>query len=175
MNPCATRWALWAVVAVFALRICGQALVAAYQPSWLPPMQEWYSGLIPWPLLLPVQLAILVLMSILATLRGRLGGASLAFPERWRRRLRRFVWLYFTVMFLRLCLRIAASGGFWLVGTIPVFTHLALAAFLLLVSSPAVGYEFRKNGDFPQARDRHDAHSVTHQNGPSVAAKEVTP
>ncbi|MGH7165664.1 MAG: hypothetical protein ACREIS_09105, partial [Nitrospiraceae bacterium] len=54
---------LWGLASLFFLRVLGQVLVAFFDVSVLPPMQEWYSGLLPYPLLLPVQVLILGLQA----------------------------------------------------------------------------------------------------------------
>lgn len=36
--------ALWTLLALFLLRVAGQAIVAFAVVPWLPPMAEWYSG-----------------------------------------------------------------------------------------------------------------------------------
>ena len=46
---------------VFAARVLGQLLVAVFGIGCLPPMDAWYSGLIPYPALLPIQIAILAI------------------------------------------------------------------------------------------------------------------
>ncbi len=46
---------------VFAARVLGQLLVAVFGIGFLPPMDAWYSGLIPYPALLPIQIAILAI------------------------------------------------------------------------------------------------------------------
>ena len=51
--------ALVALTALFAARVLGQALVAFLDVPLLPPMSAWYSGLLPYPILLPTQLLIL--------------------------------------------------------------------------------------------------------------------
>jgi hypothetical protein len=38
---------------VFLARVAGQALVVFFGVTWLPPPDSWYSGLLPYPLLLP--------------------------------------------------------------------------------------------------------------------------
>ncbi len=55
---------LWVCTTAFALRVMGQVYVALYKPRWLPPMEEWYAGLLPYPLLLPAQLLILIAMTL---------------------------------------------------------------------------------------------------------------
>src|SRR3989449_8511904 len=47
---------LWFLLFLFCLRVAGQALVAAFAVPFLPPMQQWYSGVMPYPILLPVQI-----------------------------------------------------------------------------------------------------------------------
>ena len=44
---------------LFALRVLGQALVAFFSVRWLPSMAWWYSGLVPYPILLAIQLVML--------------------------------------------------------------------------------------------------------------------
>ena len=46
---------------LFIGRVVGQILVVLFAPRWLPPMQAWQSGLLPYPLLLASQLAIIAL------------------------------------------------------------------------------------------------------------------
>ena len=47
---------------LFVARVLGQLVVVLWHPRWLPPMKDWYSGLIAYPALLPAQIAIIVLM-----------------------------------------------------------------------------------------------------------------
>ena len=42
---------------VFAARDFVQLLVAVFGIGFLPPMDAWYSGLLPYPALLPIQIA----------------------------------------------------------------------------------------------------------------------
>ena len=48
----------------FAARVLGQFEVLLISPDWLPGMEAWYSGLLPYYLLLPAQIAILMVMSV---------------------------------------------------------------------------------------------------------------
>lgn len=54
---------LWALLALFAARVTGQALVAFLGVGWLPAMDRWCSGLMPYPYLLPAQLLLIALMA----------------------------------------------------------------------------------------------------------------
>jgi hypothetical protein len=51
-----TAGVLWLLLALFVLRVLGQALVAFFNVGFLPPMPAWYSGLMPYEYLLPSQL-----------------------------------------------------------------------------------------------------------------------
>ena len=48
---------LWICIALFFVRVLGQIEVLLLAPDWLPPMAAWYSGLLPYPILLPAQIA----------------------------------------------------------------------------------------------------------------------
>jgi len=51
-------WVLWACVGLFFLRVIGQIEALLLSPSWLPPMQAWYSGLLPYVYVLGTFLAV---------------------------------------------------------------------------------------------------------------------
>src|SRR5688572_15464260 len=53
---------LWILLALFVLRVVGQLLVVTGRAPFLPPMDEWQSGLLPYPVLLSSQIAILALL-----------------------------------------------------------------------------------------------------------------
>ena len=57
---------MWACVILFMFRVLGQVYVALYAPRWLPPLREWYSGLLPYYPLLPAQRLISGFMTIVA-------------------------------------------------------------------------------------------------------------
>ena len=52
------------LTAAFGLRVAGQFIVSRRAPTWLPPMAEWYSGVVPYPRLLAIQVAMLAAMSL---------------------------------------------------------------------------------------------------------------
>src|SRR5437016_11474205 len=54
---------MWLFLFLFVLRVVGQMLVAFLGVTFLPPMQEWYSGLLSYPILLPVQWVIVVVLT----------------------------------------------------------------------------------------------------------------
>src|SRR6516165_4376022 len=53
---------------LFVLRVAGQVLVGLGEASLLPPFERWYSGLLPYWLLLPAQIALIVLMLKIVTI-----------------------------------------------------------------------------------------------------------
>jgi hypothetical protein len=115
--------------------VAGQALVAFAGVTFLPPMSEWYSGLLPYPLLLPAQVAILGAQAKISLdfARGR-GGLVTARPRLGRVLVPGAV-LYFAAMLARYVLTMAwYPERRWLgTGTIPVVFHWVLAAYLFVL------------------------------------------
>jgi hypothetical protein len=106
------------LLTLFIARVLGQLLVALKQPQWLPPMKEWYSGLMPYRYLLPAQLAIIVLM--IAMIRQVANGA----PPNRSLAIGIFVFatIYAAAMVVRFFVRRRPL--------IPILFHWVLAAFL---------------------------------------------
>ena len=123
---------LWTLLALFVLRVAGQAMVAFWGVPWLPPMERWYSGLMPYPLLLPAQLAIIVLMAKICSdfTRGRgffvRPRRFFAGPCLW------FGWIYLAVMLVRLPIQLHLKPDAPL---IPIPFHWVLASFVIAVGS----------------------------------------
>ena len=124
-----------AVLAVaFYLRVLGQALVAFLSVDFLPPMPAWYSGLIPYPVLLPIQLVILGFQAkisadiwhgtgLFARLRPRAGRLLIAVSI-----------VYFAAMVVRYAVTMYLHPDQrWLGGTIPIVFHVVLAAYLFVL------------------------------------------
>ena len=100
-------WVLIALLFLFCLRVLGQILVAFFKVSFLPPMEEWFSGLLPYPELLTTQILIIVLygricldfargFGFFVTPRRRLGTGLVIFGS-----------LYLGVMILRYVVRMS--------------------------------------------------------------------
>jgi hypothetical protein len=118
----------------FMLRVLGQALVAFFRVDFLPPMHQWQSGLIPYALLLPIQLMILGLQAKISVDIWR-GAGRLA---RCRPRGGRFLLSLSVVYFLAMVVRYALTMYLhpdrrWFTGTIPIVFHWVLAAYLFLL------------------------------------------
>lgn len=124
---------LWALLALFALRVGGQALVAFGEVRWLPPMAEWQSGLLPYPVLLAAQLVIVALLALVCLDFSRGRGWFLAHRSWFARPLLAFGWLYLAAMIVRYPLQMALHPeDRWLGRTIPIVFHWVLASFVLL-------------------------------------------
>jgi len=91
----------WVLLSLFILRVAGQLLVAIGWGWFLPPMSQWYSGLLPYRFLLPAQILIIVLygMVCLSFTRGK--GLLVAPRRNIGRALLAFGTLYGIVMILR--------------------------------------------------------------------------
>ena len=117
---------LWVLSVLFALRVLGQVLVAAGLAPFLPPMDDWQSGLLPYPLLLASQFLILAL----------LGAVCLQFTRRAGYFVERRVWLGTPLWLAGWCYAIAMVVRYALLrrDAIPVVFHIVLASFLLVVA-----------------------------------------
>jgi uncharacterized protein len=146
---------LWTLLFLFALRVAGQLLVVLHGPRWLPPLEEWQSGLLPYPVLLMTQAAILVVFGIVATQFSR-GPVTIGFFVRRNRSfgtgLWVFGWIYASAMVLRYIATMALQPEKrWSGDLIPVVFHIVLASFLLTVAdhhrrSPEAGFDEGRRG-----------------------------
>ena len=136
---------LWTCTGLFLLRVLGQLEVVLIAPTWLPTMEQWYSGLLPYPLLLPAQILILMLMTGLVVHEMLRPQPVFLRPHRRWNWLRDLSIIYFTAMLLRLIVQyrggaedIIAAGG------IPVAFHWVLALFLLVLSRNSTDREYAR-------------------------------
>lgn len=121
---------LWTCTGLFLLRVLGQIEVVLIAPAWLPPMEQWYSGLLPYPLLLPAQIALLMLMTGLVVRERRV--RRFANDRNW---LRIVSLIYFAAMLARLIIQYLRGADDVIdAGGIPVAFHWVLALFLLVLS-----------------------------------------
>jgi uncharacterized protein len=129
-------WVLCILLFLFCLRVLGQILVAFFKVPFLPPMEEWMSGVVPYPELLTAQILIIALYGKICldfargsgyfvTPRRRLGTGLLVFGS-----------LYLGVMILRYVMRMGLyPRERWTGGCIPIFFHWVLSSFILLLGS----------------------------------------
>ena len=114
------------LLALFIARVVGQILVVLVQPRWLPPMKDWYSGLMPYRYLLPAQIAIIALMVVMIRQVGKPPNRNLAMG------VFAFATAYALAMLVRfVILRRRHPDYRWYEGgMIPILFHWVLAAFL---------------------------------------------
>ena len=125
---------LWLAFALFFLRVIGQLLVATFNVGFLPPMDEWYSGLAPYPILLPSQILILGLMATICIQFSRGTGWFVRTNTGLGRVLLRFGSVYLVAMVIRYVVRMSlVPDERWTGGMIPIVFHSILAGFMLLL------------------------------------------
>ena len=73
---------LWALLTLFALRVFGQFAVAIGRAPFLPPMDQWQSGVMPYPVLLASQCAILAVLTTVCVQFSRARGYFVR-PRKW--------------------------------------------------------------------------------------------
>ena len=128
------RW-LWLLLGAFCLRVIGQMLVVFADVKFLPPNEEWYSGLLPYPLLLPAQWIIIALFVKICADFSQGKGYFIATRPFFYRGLRWFAYLYLGGMVLRYPIRmILVPEARWFGQTIPIFFHWVLASYLIVFS-----------------------------------------
>jgi uncharacterized protein len=123
---------LGSCTALFVLRVLGQAVVARWDVSFLPPFEQWQSGLLPYPVLLGAQIVLAALMVKIVGDFARADGYFVALQPRTGRILVGLGCLYVLAMVVRYGATMAAyPERRWFTGTIPIWFHLVLAAFVL--------------------------------------------
>jgi hypothetical protein len=116
---------------LFILRVSGQVLVSIHEVSFLPPFEQWYSGLLAYPLLLLVQIALIVLMLKIVRDFARGEGYFVDLKPRTGAILKVLSFIYFLSMFVRYVVTMVLHPELrWFTGTIPIWFHFVLAAFI---------------------------------------------
>jgi hypothetical protein len=125
-------WLLWMLLFAFCCRVLGQALVVFLDITWLPPMEEWYSGLMAYPLLLPTQLLIIAVYTKVCSDFTRGDGVFVQTKPLFGRGVLWFGYVYLAAMVLRYIIRMSLyPEARWFGGTIPIFFHWVLASFII--------------------------------------------
>jgi hypothetical protein len=124
------RW-LWLLTALFALRVAAQPLALVVDAPWLPRFEAWHGGVLPYPVLLLSQLAIL---AWLVRTAWRIStGAAVPRPTVGRLLLGA-AGFYGGVMVLRLLLGATMlRDDRWFASPVPTAFHLVLAGYLFLL------------------------------------------
>ena len=121
---------LWLFTILLTGRVIGQAIVWRRAPRWLPPMEQWQSGLVAYPVLLATQTGVVALMVSIS--RDFSQGTGVWVEPMPRLGIVVLVWsyLYFTAMVVRYIVRmIRRPDQRWFGGTIPIIFHSVVAAF----------------------------------------------
>lgn len=121
---------LTALAILFAVRVIAQPLSLVVSSSLIPPFASWYSGAVPYPLLLATQVVILVALA--AGIRAISRGVIL-----WSRRSARILGVFGAIYFGSMALRLVLGATIlqahpWFGRTIPAFFHLVLASYVLV-------------------------------------------
>jgi hypothetical protein len=117
---------------LFVLRVLGQVVVSIREVSFLPPFEQWYSGLMPYPLLLPVQIALIVLMLKIVRDFARGDGYFVDLQPRTGTILKVLGGIYCLSMIVRYVATMILHPELrWFTGTIPIWFHVVLAAFII--------------------------------------------
>jgi putative CocE/NonD family hydrolase len=150
-----TAISLWILTGLFSLRVAGQVLVEFLHVQFLPPSEEWFSGMIRYPQLLASQLLILLLQVTIAFDFTRQAGWSYRPRRLVGQLLVPFGMVYLAVMIIRYVIRMGLyPHERWTGGSIPIFFHWVLAGFLLLVGFHHLRQSRRGETGSPVAGDR---------------------
>lgn len=134
MNP--RTAGMWLCCILFFTRVFGQVMAGLYAPAWMPPMEAWYSGLVPYPVLLPAQMALLMFMAVITTGQTRNGSGCYQPRPVVARRLQTVAYVYAAAMALRYLVAVRTTDiQFWYDGgLVPVVFHWVLASFIWLAA-----------------------------------------
>ena len=126
---------LWLLLALFVARVAGQLAVASGRAPFLPPMDQWQSGLMPYPALLTSQLIVILVFGLICV-QFSSGDGYFVTRRAWLAKpLWVFGWLYAGAMVGRYVLWMALRPDQrWTGDLIPVVFHIVLATFLLVVA-----------------------------------------
>ena len=118
---------------LFLGRVLGQLVVSRRQVRFLPRMEQWQSGLLPYPVLLLSQVVLLVTQAAIIR-KARRGGGVLVRPRpRAGTALSVLSIVYFTGMIVRYVVSMRCHPERrWLGKTIPIWFHCVLATFLFV-------------------------------------------
>lgn len=127
---------LWVLSGLFFLRVLGQVLVEFFGVRGLPPSPEWYSGLLPYPVLLPVQILILGIMAYINAGATRARLFTRDQPNRGK------VLIVLSILYVAIMIiRYFVSGSMhperrlWPPGSLPIVFHFVLAGYLYTLGS----------------------------------------
>lgn len=119
------------LLGLFVFRVIAQLLVLAFDVPLLASFDAWHSGLLPYPLLVAAQFAIIVLC---ASLCIRMFRNAIKPRKNLGTMLLIFGGVYFTVMLLRFTLGLTVlATQSWPSQYLPTLFHFVLASFVLVL------------------------------------------
>lgn len=122
------------LLAIFCLRVVAQILVAFCGVTWLPSMEEWYSGVLSYPIILCSQFVIITVYSKVCFDFAQGKGFFVNPNYRLGLGLVQFGWLYLGVMVIRYVIQMSLyPQERWMGGSLPTFLHWVLASFILVL------------------------------------------
>ena len=128
-----SRYFPWLLVlfGLFALRVLAQFVQSIYPLPFLPPFEAWHGAVMPYPLLVFIQVVIIVMLTI-SLWRVR---SDAIVPRRWKYRVCFTLGgMYFSLMTFRLFAGLTfLSDHPWFSKGLPAFFHVVLATFILLL------------------------------------------
>ena len=136
MSPTVLGPVLWILTVLLIGRVAGQLVVARWAPRWLPPFEQWQSGLLPYPVLVFGQAIVLTLMIWISLDFSRGAGFWVEPHPALGRAALWWSYLYFGAMVVRYIVRMTRRPDQrWLGGTMPIILHSLVALFQWLFGS----------------------------------------
>ncbi len=133
VSHCRAATTLWILLAAFVLRVVAQPVSATGAVEFLPAFETWHSGVLPYALLVCVQLILIASMCVLA---WRIGRRPVAPRPRLGKGLRVVGGAYLLVMLSRLFLGASLfADSTWFTRWLPTVFHCVLAGFLLVAGT----------------------------------------
>jgi hypothetical protein len=161
---------MWSCVVLFGAFVTGQLEALLLAPQWLPKFDARHAELLPYYLLLPAQIALLMLMAVVAANRRVRSGCFARANPRVARALRIFAGAAFLAMALRLGINVIVNGAdFWRAGAIPVAFQWVLALFALVAGRRSEGVV--RSVRMPAHERHHDdeAYDIPHGDVPALS------
>lgn len=126
---------------LFAARVAGQLVTLFFPVKFLPPFDRWYSGVIPYPILLPIQLLLLTLMLKIVWDVYQGTGYFRIFKPQAGRILKVLSYAYALIMVGRYALTMILRPELrWFTETTPIWFHFVLASFLFMLGNFYAGH-----------------------------------
>lgn len=120
---------------LFFVRVVAQVYAGFFNFGWLPNFEAWYSGLIPYVYLFPIQLIILMLMSLFTYGQWQQSGPIYIHKRSTQIKIRWCSAIYFLVMLARFIVQMIAPEKLGdLAVTLPIYFHWVLAGYLFLLT-----------------------------------------